>query len=284
MRRRLLSLCLVFCMVLGMLPMAASAMANGDITITVGEESITAEYLGQCGEKTLGAAYDCFVAEVPTGNDLTVTNSAMEIGSYSRKNYSGSLFVDFKEYPATLESDEVQEYVLTDEEKAELDGDPISFGDDTWAALILQDEETNNTVYVFLKLLEQETFTVTLTPGDTYTIAATQDSESPVVSGGSFSFTVYPAQGYHMKNAVVKAGDPILTAENEIYTISNITQDIVVTVEGVEEVIENQKTVTVPAGAEVHVYFQSGYSSGNGNDKEIAPVKTVSNGESVTYY
>lgn len=127
-------------------------------------------------------------------------------------------------------------------------------------------------------------YKVTLTEGEGYTIAATEGSENPVAAGGSFSFTVYPAQGYHLNNAVVKAGDTVLTAENEIYTISNITQDIVVTVEGVEEVIENQKTVTVPAGAEVHVYFQSGYSSGNGNDKEIAPVKTVSNGETVTYY
>jgi len=133
-------------------------------------------------------------------------------------------------------------------------------------------------------IVKMDTYEVTLTEGEGYTIAATQDSTSPVVAGGSFSFTVYPAQGYHMNNAVVKAGDTVLTAENEIYTISNITQDIVVTVEGVEEVIENQKTVTVPAGAEVHVYYQSGYTNGNGNDKEIAPVKTVSNGETVTYY
>ena len=90
------------------------------------------------------------------------------------------------------------------------------------------------------------TYTVTLTEGTGYTIAAAEGSVSPVTEGGSFSFTVTVNEGYE-GTPVVKANDTELSAENGVYTIENITADQNVTVAGIT-VIPNTYTVTLTEG------------------------------------
>lgn len=91
------------------------------------------------------------------------------------------------------------------------------------------------------------TYTVTLSEGVGYTIAAADGSSSPVTEGGSFSFTVTVNNGYE-GTPVVKANDTELTAENGIYAIANISADQTVTVEGIT--VKNN-TYTVAASADV---------------------------------
>ncbi|MBR2490125.1 MAG: S-layer homology domain-containing protein [Ruminiclostridium sp.] len=78
-------------------------------------------------------------------------------------------------------------------------------------------------------------YTVTLPSSEGYTVIATEGSTSPVTTGGSYSFTVTIAEGYNGSGMVVTANDTTLTASDGIYTISNITADQTVTVEGVVE-------------------------------------------------
>lgn len=94
---------------------------------------------------------------------------------------------------------------------------------------------------------EPETYAVTLTEGEGYTLAATEGSVSPVTAGGSFSFTVSVNDGYE-GTPVVKAGTELLNAENGVYTISNINADVTVSVEGINKV-PNTYTVTLTKGA-----------------------------------
>ena len=108
-----------------------------------------------------------------------------------------------------------------------------------------------------------------------YTVAATEGSASPVAKGGSYSFTVTIADGYEAgESFAVKANDVVLTANEGIYTIENVTADQTVTVEGVEEkqpVIEStpfSQKITVPSNG----HSSWGYVSGltlSGTDGSI---------------
>ncbi|MBQ3200276.1 MAG: hypothetical protein IJB67_07935, partial [Firmicutes bacterium] len=97
------------------------------------------------------------------------------------------------------------------------------------------------------------TYTVTLpAEGVGYTVAATEDSVSPVTEGGSYSFTVDIAEGYEAgENFAVKANDVVLNAVESVYTIANITAEQTVTVEGVVEKVKEptpfSQKVTVPS-------------------------------------
>ncbi|WP_172794652.1 leucine-rich repeat protein [Acetivibrio ethanolgignens] len=77
-------------------------------------------------------------------------------------------------------------------------------------------------------------FEVTLPTDEGYAVAAEDGNSRYVGRNGSFSFTVTPAAGYN-KNVVVKANSSSLTAENGVYTISNITANQTVTLEGAGE-------------------------------------------------
>lgn len=88
------------------------------------------------------------------------------------------------------------------------------------------------------------THTVTLpTKPAGYTVAAAEGSVSPVETKGSFSFTVEIKEGYETgEDFKVLANDAALEAVEGVYTISNITEDQTVTVEGVvEKVIPPEK-------------------------------------------
>lgn len=79
---------------------------------------------------------------------------------------------------------------------------------------------------------ESETYEVALTEGEGYTIAPAKGSESPVLEGGSYSFTVTVNEGYE-GTPVVKSNGIELTAVDGVYTIKNIAADQVVTVDGI---------------------------------------------------
>ncbi len=86
--------------------------------------------------------------------------------------------------------------------------------------------------------IKEYTCTVTLPSGqDGYTVTAENGSTSPVKRGGSFSFsvTVDSANKYYKTSSfAVKANGTALTPDaNGVYTISNITTNQTVTVEGV---------------------------------------------------
>lgn len=115
------------------------------------------------------------------------------------------------------------------------------------------------------------TYTVTLTEGVGYTIAAAEGSSSPVTEGGSFSFTVTANNGYE-GTPMVKANDTELTAENGVYTIANISTDQVVTVEGIA-VKANMYTITASADVTVSKGETAAVSvsvTGNSNEQIVA--------------
>ena len=106
---------------------------------------------------------------------------------------------------------------------------------------------------------EPETYEVTLTQGEGYTIAAAEGSSSPVTEGSSFSFTVSVKEGYEGA-PVVKANGTEITAVNGVYTIENITAAQTVTVEGITA-ISNTYTVTLPEGVGYTIAAAEGSSS-----------------------
>ncbi len=77
--------------------------------------------------------------------------------------------------------------------------------------------------------------TVSLPTSSAFLMQATSDSLSPVFGGGSYRFTFSLAQGYSKsKSFAVKANGSTLTPDSSgIYTLSNITANQTVSVEGV---------------------------------------------------
>lgn len=96
-------------------------------------------------------------------------------------------------------------------------------------------------------------YSVTLPDGgEAYTAAAYGSSVSPVIEGRKYSFTVTIPNTYTKEdNFAVKANGVELTASNNVYTIENITEDQVVTVEGVraKTLAELNVTIIVPEGS-----------------------------------
>ena len=75
-------------------------------------------------------------------------------------------------------------------------------------------------------------YTVTLPSGEGYTVSG---GDTTVYRGDSYSFTITIADGYRAGSGfAVKANGVVLSAVNDVYTITNIMADQTVTVEGVE--------------------------------------------------
>lgn len=79
------------------------------------------------------------------------------------------------------------------------------------------------------------TYDVLLPSGNGYSVIPQDGNTSPVVSGGSFSFTVDIKEGYNSEEMVVKANDTELEADAGVYTIENITEDQNITISGITE-------------------------------------------------
>ena len=86
-------------------------------------------------------------------------------------------------------------------------------------------------------------FLVTLAAGNGYTT----DGAGYVKNGEDYSFTVDIKNGYDATNMVVKVnGEVVIPDENGVYTVHNVSADLVITVEGVE---------AIPSDGDVTFYF-----------------------------
>ncbi len=104
------------------------------------------------------------------------------------------------------------------------------------------------------------TYSVTLPSGTGYTAAAYGGSFSPVNYMGSYSFTVTLEDAYDMSSITVYANGVELSSSGGVYTISDITEDQVMTVEGVTiNTYSVSGTLTVVGGSAsgVEVIFNS---------------------------
>lgn len=121
-------------------------------------------------------------------------------------------------------------------------------------------ENVSGNIVITVSGLAINTYTVTLTEGEGYTIAAADGSTSPVNYGGSFSFTVVVNSGYIAENLVVKASGTVIEAADGKYTVSNITSNITIIVEGVEQDVFNERSL-----------YKTSWYSGNAEagDKKI---------------
>lgn len=83
-----------------------------------------------------------------------------------------------------------------------------------------------------------------------YTIQVESGYSNIVGVGGDFKFKVILKDDYSNSNITVKANNKVISAVNNIYTISDIQEDITITVEGVElnEEIPNPPTSTTVYG------------------------------------
>lgn len=104
-------------------------------------------------------------------------------------------------------------------------------------------ENVSGSIVITVSGLTINTYTVTLTEGEGYTIAAADGSTSPVNYGGSFSFTITINSGYIAENLVVKAKGTAIEAADGKYTVSNITDNITITVDGVEKDVFNERSL-----------------------------------------
>ena len=133
-----------------------------------------------------------------------------------------------------------------------------------------------------------DAYRVILTPGDGYTLEAVDGSSSPVVSGGSFQFRLTLLDSYRIgTDFAVKSNDNVLTLKEGVYTIENIGEDQIVTVEGVEldvpDIVQryditltegegytlalaqgSQTTVAAGDSCQVSVTIADGYQAGSG--------------------
>lgn len=149
MRRRLLSLCLVLCMVLGMLPVVAMATETALLTVSAGGVDYAASYVGTGGE-SLGESGSVYAVQIPEKTAVSIRNSAAAAGSYTASNVSGGLLVSFQEYPLELTAEELSKCILTEEQKAGYTDVGIDLSLGSWACILLSDGETQQYLFILL--------------------------------------------------------------------------------------------------------------------------------------
>ena len=141
MRRRLLSLCLVLCMVLGMLPVMAMAAEPAKITVKAGET----EYEASCVD-----AGSVYAVQIPEAMAVTIGITGAAAGDYTAANVSGSQLVSFQEYPLELTAEELSKCILTDTEKESCGDMGIDLTMGSWACIILSDDEAQQYLFILL--------------------------------------------------------------------------------------------------------------------------------------
>ncbi|MCL2167715.1 MAG: hypothetical protein FWH59_01155 [Lentimicrobiaceae bacterium] len=131
---------------------------------------------------------------------------------------------------------------------------------------------TQNAAYIAnFELIAAVTYTVEFpsVTGATFTIE--QGSYTPVDEGGNFSFRVTLAPEYNKSVIVIKANGIILTPTANVYTITNIQEDQVVTIEGL---LINTYTIAAnasPSGSATIVGADT-YTHGNSVTLTATPV------------
>ncbi len=130
-------------------------------------------------------------------------------------------------------------------------------------------ENVSGNIVITVSGLAINTYTVTLTEGEGYTIAAADGSTSPVNYGGSFSFTVVVNSGYIAENLVVKASGTVIEAADGKYTVSNITSNITITIDGVEADVLKEKDYVLPVSGATVAFENGTYTITNGDGSNI---------------
>ena len=130
-------------------------------------------------------------------------------------------------------------------------------------------ENVSGNIVITVSGLAINTYTVTLTEGEGYTIAAADGSTSPVNYGGSFSFTVVVNSGYIAENLFVKASGTVIEAADGKYTVSNITSNITITIDGVEADVLKEKDYVLPVSGATVAFENGTYTITNGDGSNI---------------
>ena len=122
---------------------------------------------------------------------------------------------------------------------------------------------------------KQQTYTIELVKGTGYTIAAVDGFNTTVIKGNNFSFTVELLDGYIQEDDfAVKVNGNAISEVDGVYTISNVTENMTITVEGVAEAPTYKYTNLVPLSiaSDGSIYNGTGYkenyrlSSSSGNE------------------
>ena len=125
------------------------------------------------------------------------------------------------------------------------------------------------------------TYNVTLPSGEGYTVSG----EATAVSGSSYRFTLMLSEGYTKSKALVKVnGLELINGTGGVYTVENVQEDLVVTV---ENIVRNTYTVTKPesedytvSGADSVAHGESYSFTVTANDPTI-PLVVLVNGSVV---
>ena len=104
------------------------------------------------------------------------------------------------------------------------------------------------------------TCNVTLPSSEGYTVSG----EATAVSGSSYRFTLMLSEGYTKSNALVKVNGVELIGANGVYTVENVQEDLVITV---DNIVLNTYTVTKPES----------------EDYTVSGADSVTHGESYTF-
>ena len=121
------------------------------------------------------------------------------------------------------------------------------------------------------------TCNVTLPSGEGYTVSG----EATAVSGSSYRFTLMLSEGYTKSNALVKVNGVELIGANGVYTVENVQEDLVITV---DHIVLNTYTVTKPesedytvSGADIVTHGESYTFSVTANNPKV-PLVVLVNG------
>ncbi|MBR2547877.1 MAG: hypothetical protein IKF07_06780 [Eubacterium sp.] len=107
------------------------------------------------------------------------------------------------------------------------------------------------------------TYDVTLPTGQGFTVVPEAGSVSPVTKHGNYSFSVNIADGFKKgSNFAVKVNGAVIEPVNDIYTITDITEEKTITVEDVvSQDTVNQYDIVLPQTGGVIITPEDGYSS-----------------------
>ena len=209
MRRRLLSLCLVLCMVLGMLPAAATAAEPVKFTVSAGEAGYEASYVGAGGETAFGKSGSIHAVQIPGVTDITVGRDAAGSGEYTAANISGGQLVSFQKYPLELSREELAKCILTDAEKEKCTDVGIDLSMGNWACVALSDGEEQQYLFILL--------------GDA-AVMAVEGTEIPVADNviDITDKTIYSRNSYYAKAINIKVSGAEVVSATEDGTTVNV--------------------------------------------------------------
>ncbi len=187
---------------------------NGNTVVKTGNAYVVNSVSGNLVITVTGVkknAPDTYTVTLPSGNGFTASGeTTVTAGS----NYTFTVTVATGYDVSTLVVKN-GEATLT---ATSTDGNVVSY--------TINNVQSNITLTATIAKIK---FSVTLPTGEGYAV----EGESEAVYGEDYTFTVYAATGYSVKDAVVKNGDVTLTGVNGTYTVANVTANIVITVANV---------------------------------------------------